>query len=47
MFRTNIILTAVTYVKSYGIAYREIYRITWDFYVIIAKTFNPRCEILS
>lgn len=42
MFRTNIILTAVTYVKSYGIAYREIYRITWDFYVIIAKTFNPR-----
>lgn len=47
MFRTNITIpTAVIYVKCHGIAYREIYRITWDFYVIIARTFNPRCEIL-
>lgn len=48
MFRTNITIpSAGLYVKSHGIAYREIYRITWDFYVIIAKTFNPQCEILS
>lgn len=36
MFRTNITIpTAVIYVKSHGIAYREIFRITWDFYVYL------------
>lgn len=41
---TNItILTAVIYTEV--MAYRVIYRITWDNYVTITKIFNPRCEI--
>lgn len=46
MFRINIILIVVIYVKSYGIVYWEIYCIIWDFYVIIVRIFNLWCEIL-
>lgn len=37
MFRTNIILTAVTYVKSYGIAYREIIVLHEIFMLLLQK----------